>query len=85
MTDHYVHTNTKGVIYHLHKKEVTLRGGRKQMIYFFRKKLGEVSAIDHKPYETSLLPEGMIVRENPRNGFLTIGKYENRVNREDQD
>ena len=33
----YEHTNSKGVTYYLHKKEVTLRGGKPQTIYFFTK------------------------------------------------
>jgi len=61
----YTHTNSKGVTYYLNSKEVTLRGGKKQVIYFFSK--------DDRP-DTSVdgLPEGMVVNENPRNGFLTV-------------
>ena len=33
----YKHTNSKGITYYLHKSEVTLRGGKKQTIYFFTK------------------------------------------------
>jgi len=62
----YKHTNSKGVDYYLHKSEVTLRGGRKQTIYFFTKvpKNDKGTPCD--------LPEGYIVTENPRNGFLTV-------------
>lgn len=61
----YTHTNSKGVTYYLNSKEVTLRGGKKQVIYFFSK--------DERP-ETAVneLPAGMVVNENPRNGFLTV-------------
>ena len=33
----YKHTNSKGVDYYLNSKEVTLRGGKKQVIFFFSK------------------------------------------------
>jgi hypothetical protein len=59
----YKHTNSKGVTYHLNSKEVTLRGGKKQTIYYFSK--------DERPEATDL-PDGMEVNENPRNGFLTV-------------
>ena len=36
----YTYTNSKGVTYYLHKKDVILRGGREQTIYFFAKKEG---------------------------------------------
>jgi len=61
----YSHQNSKGVTYYLHSKEVTLRGGRQQTIYYFAK--------EEKPGETlDALPEGFVVTENPRNGFLTL-------------
>ena len=59
----YQHTNSKGVTYHLNSKAVTLRGGKVQTIYYFSK--------DVRP-EAADLPEGMVVQENPRNGFLTV-------------
>lgn len=59
----YQHTNSKGVTYHLNKKDVTLRGGKQQTIYYFSK--------DSRPEATDL-PAGYEVNENPRNGFLTI-------------
>ncbi len=61
----YKHTNSKGVTYHLNSKEVTLRGGKQQRIYYFSK--------DNRP-EASDLPKGYVVNENPRNGFLTVKK-----------
>ena len=60
----YDHTNSKGVTYHLNSKEVTLRGGKLQTIYYFSK--------DVRPETTADLPDGFSVNENPRNGFLTI-------------
>lgn len=64
----YSHTNSKGVTYYLHKKDVTLRGGKSQTIYFFAK----VEKNDKG--EPTDLPSGYEVTENPRNGFLTIRK-----------
>ncbi len=60
----YSHTNSKGVTYYLHKKDVTLRGGKQQTIYYFAK--------DERPEAIDDIPEGMEVVENPRNGFLTL-------------
>ncbi len=64
----YSHTNSKGVTYYLHKSEVSLRGGKPQTIYFFSKneKNGKGEPCD--------LPEDRIVKEYPRNGFLTAAK-----------
>ena len=59
----YKHTNSKGVTYYLNSKEVTLRGGKKQTIYYFSK--------DQRP-EGCDLPSDREVNENPRNGFLTV-------------
>lgn len=59
----YKHTNSKGVTYYLNSKNVTLRGGKQQMIYYFSK--------DQRPEATDL-PDGFMVNENPRNGFLTV-------------
>ena len=59
----YKHTNSKGVTYYLNSKEVTLRGGKKQVIYFFSR--------DERPEATDL-PADMEVNESPRNGFLTL-------------
>ena len=64
----YSHTNSKGVTYYLHKSEVSLRGGKPQTIYFFSK--NEKNGKD----EPCDLPEDRIVKENPRNGFLTAAK-----------
>jgi hypothetical protein len=63
----YQHTNAKGVKYFLHYKDVTLKGGRVQRIYWFAKEEGGKGT----PTE---LPAGMEVVENPRNGFLAIRK-----------
>ncbi len=60
----YKHTNSKGVTYYLNSKDVTLRGGKRQSIYYFSK--------DERPEAVNDLPDGMMVNENPRNGFLTV-------------
>jgi hypothetical protein len=60
----YSHTNSKGVKYFLNSKDVTLRGGKKQTIYYFSK--------DERKEGVPALPKGFVVNENPRNGFLTV-------------
>ena len=62
----YSHTNSKGVTYYLHSKDVTLRGGKQQKIFYFAK--------DERPEAVDALPENYMVIENPRNGFLTLKK-----------
>lgn len=61
----YSHTNSKGVTYYLNSKDVVLRGGKTQTIYYFSK--------DERA-EACDLPSGKVVTENPRNGFLTVKK-----------
>lgn len=61
----YKQTNSKGVTYYLNSKNVTLRGGKEQTIYYFSK--------DQRP-EACDLPSDRAVNENPRNGFLTLKK-----------
>jgi len=62
----YKHTNSKGVTYYLNSKDVTLRGGKLQTIYYFSK--------DDRAEGISAVPDGMQVNENPRNGFLTVSR-----------
>ena len=62
----YKHTNSKGVTYYLNSKDITLRGGKMQTIYYFSK--------DERKEAVSDLPAGMQVNENPRNGFLTVSR-----------
>lgn len=59
----YKHVNSRGTTYYLNSKEVTLRGGKKQVIFYFSK--------DERP-EAADLPDDMEVNENPRNSFLTV-------------
>ena len=63
----YTHTNSKGVTYYLHSKMVTLRGGKKQRIYYFAKDERPADAVEE-------LPAGYTVVENPRNAFPTLKK-----------
>ncbi|MDP4038560.1 MAG: hypothetical protein Q8P54_01155 [bacterium] len=62
----YSHVNSKGQTYYLHKKDVTLKGGRQQTIYYFGKEAKE-AAIDE-------LPEGYMVIENERTGLPILKK-----------
>lgn len=62
----YNHTNSKGQTYYLHQRDVTLKGGRQQRIYFFAREIKD-GAID-------ALPEGYIVVENPRTGLPILKK-----------
>jgi hypothetical protein len=52
--------------YNLHKKDVTLRGGRKQTIYYFAQDVRE-GAMDS-------LPDGYVVMENERTGLPMLKK-----------
>ncbi|OGK12271.1 MAG: hypothetical protein A2Y63_05195 [Candidatus Riflebacteria bacterium RBG_13_59_9] len=62
----YSYTNKKGIAYYLHSKEVTLRGGRKQTIYYFGKE-AKVNAIDN-------IPAGYVIVENARTGLPILKK-----------
>ncbi len=55
-----------GKTYFLHSKEVTLKGGRKQVIYFFA---GEV-----KDGALDALPPDRVVIENERTGLPMLKK-----------
>ncbi len=58
----YSYKNSKGTDYYLHSKDVTLKGGRVQKIFYFAK------AVD-APFALDALPEGKAVTENPRTGL----------------
>jgi hypothetical protein len=58
-------SNKTGETYYLHSKEVTLRGGRKQVIYYFAREEKENS---------SEIPEGYEVMENSRTGLPMLRK-----------
>jgi hypothetical protein len=65
----YTHTNSKGQTYYLHQRDVTLKGGRQQRIYFF--------AREEKEGVIDAMPEGMMVVENPRTGLPILKKESN--------
>lgn len=57
----YQHTNSKGQAYYLHSKNVRLRSGREQRIFFF--------AREARPGAVDELPDGYMVVENKRTGL----------------
>lgn len=59
--------NAKGVRYYLNCKDVTLRGGKVQTIYYFSKDERDTAC---------KMPAGFEVSENPRNGFMTLRRVE---------
>lgn len=61
-----VESKKTGQTYYLHSKEVTLRGGRKQVIYFF--------ARDEREGSVGELPSGYTVMENSRTGLPMLKK-----------
>lgn len=62
----YSYINSKGTTYYLHNKEVKLRSGRDQMIYYFAKQpAANVS---------NQLPQGYVVIENQRTGLPVLKK-----------
>lgn len=58
--------NSKGVTYYLHSKEVNLKGGRMQMIYFF--------ARDIRPGALEAVPAGYMVQETTKTGMPILKK-----------
>ena len=64
----YSHKNSKGQTYYLHSKDVILRGGRKQTIYYFAKEV--------KPGALDDLPEGKEVVENKKTGLPLLKSLE---------
>jgi len=66
MQDAYSYINKKGQTYYLHTKEVTLRNGRVQRIYFF--------ARDIRDEAISEVPAGFEVMEIERTGMPVLKK-----------
>ena len=62
----YEFTNSKGVKYYLHFKDVNLKGGRVQRIYFF--------ARDVRPGSLDAVPDGYQVMETERTGMPILKK-----------
>lgn len=61
-----VKSKKSGKTYYLHSKEVTLAGGRKQVIYYF--------AGEAKENAMDALPDGYEVMENSRTGLPMLRK-----------
>ena len=61
-----VKSKKSGETYYLHSREVTLRGGRKQTIYYFGR-VAKEGALDE-------LPSGYEVMENSRTGLPMLKK-----------
>lgn len=62
----YNHKNSKGQTYILHSKDVILRGGRNQTIYYF--------AREEKKGALDAVPAGYLVVENKRTGLPMLKK-----------
>jgi len=62
---HSVKSKKTGETYYLHCKDVTLRGGRKQTIYYFAREAKD-NACD--------MPSGYAVMENPKTGLPMLKK-----------
>lgn len=62
----YEFTNSKGVKYYLHFKDVNLKGGRQQRIYFF--------ARDIRSGSLDAVPGGYKVVETERTGMPILKK-----------
>ena len=62
----YSYTNKKGQKYYLHYRDVVLRGGRKQRIYFFAREVRS-SSLDS-------VPGGYKVIETTRTGMPVLKK-----------
>ncbi|MCC6177882.1 MAG: hypothetical protein IT305_21490 [Chloroflexi bacterium] len=65
----YTHKNSKGDTYYLHAKDVTLRNGRQQRIFYFSRSEKANESLNE-------VPPGYSVGENQRTGlpFLTKAK-----------
>lgn len=62
----YSYTNSKGQTYYLHTREVTLKNGRVQRIYFF--------ARDVRAGALETVPAGYTVVETKRTGMPVLKK-----------
>lgn len=64
----YSYTNSKGQTYYLHSRDVTLKNGRVQTIYFFARDIRE-GAIEE-------VPENYMVVETKRTGMPVLKKVQ---------
>lgn len=60
----FAYTNSKGQTYYLHTKDVTLKNGRQQRIYFF--------ARDVRPGSLPAVPAGYEVMETKRTAMPVL-------------
>lgn len=65
MADAYSYTNSKGQTYYLHTREVTLKNGLTQRIYYFARKVND-------QYALAAVPAGMEVIETKRTGMPVL-------------
>ena len=63
----FSYTNKKGQTYYLHTREVTLKNGRKQRIFFFARDVRPDSALE-------AVPAGYTVMETARTGMPVLKK-----------
>lgn len=63
MSDNFVYYGANGTEWYLHSKEVTLRNGYIQRIYWFAKQAGP---------ETCAMPDGKEVMETERTGMPVL-------------
>jgi len=66
MANAYSYTNSKGQTYYLHTRDVTLKNGRVQTIYFF--------ARDNREGSLSAVPAAYQVVETKRTGMPVLKK-----------
>ncbi|NPV84151.1 MAG: hypothetical protein HPY46_11290 [Candidatus Aminicenantes bacterium] len=62
----YAFTNKKGVTYYLHSREVKLRGGKMQTIYYFAREV--------RPGALDNVPAGYTVVETAKTGMPILKK-----------
>lgn len=63
----YSYTNSKGQTYHLHTRQVTLKNGRNQTIFYFARDVRPDQALE-------AVPAGMEVVETQRTGMPVLRK-----------
>ena len=61
----YTAVNSRGATYYLHAKHVVLPNGRPQTQFYF-------APSERRGEATDEFPPGCVVREDPRNGRLTV-------------
>jgi hypothetical protein len=67
MANAYSYTNKKGQTYYLHTREVTLKNGRKQRIFFFARDVRPQMSLE-------AVPAGYEVMETARTGMPVLKK-----------